>query len=328
MTGSGSYRTVDMRLVPFVLLIALPVLSKHGKGESDDDDDDGDDEVQVSPLPPSSLSTPPFSSSFTSTSSDPAASPAVSTTSTPFQFLKTDNGTTCEPTTFRWQASPALANMSITLTVTTDDSRAANQGGSGLAGPAVSDVPLVSRTLVTNVSVSVQAFTWSAVDVPPGRYIAAANVRAPAPAANAPGTVVISATSPPFFVLAGPDSSCMNTATPAAPTPTPTPASTPNPTPATTTSGSASHSGPDSDSDSGDEAQGESGASTTTSAQMGADPANEPRKLSPAVLGGVVAGVAVGVVMLVVVFAFPHFWKARLERRIRSRRPGGPYYLF
>ncbi|KAI0806917.1 hypothetical protein C8Q74DRAFT_1213006 [Fomes fomentarius] len=319
-----------MRLVPFVLLIALPVLSKHGKGESDDDDDDGDDEVKVSPLPPSS-STPSVSTSFTPTSSDPAASPTGGTTSTPFQFLQTDNGTTCEPTTFRWQASPALADMSITLTVTSDDDdrAAANQ-----AGPAVSvsdAPPLVSRTLLTNVSASVQSFTWSAVDVPPGRYVATANANANAnvrAALNAPGTVVVSATSPPFFVLAGPDSSCMNTSTAATPTPAPTPISAP----ATATSGSASHSGSGSGSGSGNEAQGESnaeGASNTTSTtQMGAEPANEPRKLSPAVLGGAVAGVAVGVVILVVVFAFPHFWKARLERRIRSRRPGGPYYLF
>ena len=81
------------------------------------------------------------------------------------------------------------------------------------------------------------------------------------------------------------------------------------------------------------------GSSTSTGAGAtqtgGADPnpkadnsAAPQKKLDPGVLGGVVAGVVIVVVLLILVFTFPHYWKERLVQRARSRRPGGPYYLF
>ncbi|KAI0747593.1 hypothetical protein C8Q80DRAFT_1353588 [Daedaleopsis nitida] len=297
-----------------LLLAVSPALAKHGEGESDDDDP---------PAPATAPSTAPstFSpqaASSSSPSSSASASPSAGPP--PFQFIQPANGTTCAPATLRWHAAAALGTTSMTLTVTND--RAAT---GPLASPASTSAPaLVSRTLTTDVAAAAQAFTWPQVDVPPGTYVAVAR-----DTAGARGVLV---QSPPFLVSGGADTGCVLAVNG-------TGVVSDSHSPGGSGSGSGSDtddddsgSGSDSDSDSGSSSQASGSGPTPTGTGAAASDSTtavaEPKKLSPAVLGGVVAGVAVGVVMLILVFTFPHYWKARLERRARNRRPGGPYYLF
>ncbi|RPD59184.1 hypothetical protein L226DRAFT_561225 [Lentinus tigrinus ALCF2SS1-7] len=160
------------------------------------------------------------------------------------------------------------------------------------ASPGVNDNVLISRTLATNLSASANQYMWLDVDVPQGLYVAVAF--------DTSHTAGVFSQSLPFFVQTGQDSSCLSTGTSSSSSPTSSSNSTrsgvPSPTP---TSGASAES---------DTAQ--------------------PKKLSPAVLGGVVAGVIVGVILLILVFTFPHYWKEFRLKRARARRPGGPYYLF
>ena len=178
---------------------------------------------------------------------------------------------------------------------------------------------LVARTLATTIPASACAFTWPAVDVPQGTYVAVAVAPNPSVSATS-ATARFSATSPPFVVSAGSDTSCL------VPAPSVTADSRSSGGPGSD-SDSGSGSDSESDSDSGSQSPGGGGSGSPTGAVQESD-VDGPKRLSPAVLGGVVAGVVVGVVILVCVFAFPHCWRRRLERKARSRRPGGPYYLF
>ncbi|KAF5330798.1 hypothetical protein D9619_005828 [Psilocybe cf. subviscida] len=141
----------------------------------------------TSPAPGSPSSGPP-----------PSPSPGSSSSSVVFVINNPANTTVCDSLLLSW-SYVGQSPISLTLAVQEQNSPFANNTASALSSAPSSALP--PRILSTNISSSAADYQWSPVDVKEGWY----NARA----YDTANTTGISASSSPFFVAQGLDTSCL-----------------------------------------------------------------------------------------------------------------------
>ena len=182
-------RLSDLTSAGTLLFLVGSVYAKHGESSSSSSgsDDDDDDAVPTTSIAP--------------TSSTATTSASATATSSAFQFMQPSNATTCASAQLRWTLSssdPALSNATLSLAVS-NDRALFPKSGSGPSATTSAPPASVSRdvTPADGVAAAAGAFTWAAVDVPAGTYVALAF------SSSDNGSTDILGASPPFFVSAG-----------------------------------------------------------------------------------------------------------------------------
>ena len=197
-------------------------------------------------------------------------------------FTPPHNLTTCTQANFTWTFSGAQSTA-ISIVVTNERSTGFTVQGGGV---------LVSRTLSTPVQAATCFVVWDAVDIPAGQYsvIAFDTSRA----------IGIFSQSPAFFVQAGSNTSCLQTASQLS-------SSVPSPNSRVTSAPSRN--------------TGVSDSSTNGNLSS-----PNSKNLTPGALAGTIAGVFVAVIGILAACILPRMWKRRLLRNAAENRR--PYHLF
>ena len=193
------------KIIATFMLVSTAAAKKHD-GDGDDDDDNVESQSTSSTIATSSSASPVDPTSTTQASTTPtpvtpqsttvASATTASSTAVPtnaLQFPAPSNVTTCEKATITWEFA-SLVHVPVTIVITNES-----------LSPSNIDKrlePVISQTLSTTVDAMTCEVNWPAVNVPAGQYNAVAFDTA--------RNLSLSATSPPFFVTAGSNTTCLN----------------------------------------------------------------------------------------------------------------------